>query len=183
MDLITVVFPLIVLSLCLGSGNCDLRIVDQLFFRIGSMSLRGNRINVIRFLRRIQTFDNFIRQNFILGPAKRILVLFLRHVFCRSKGIKSKIRENAPSSIEIRLIIMYCMSRISKILEHIRCTFAGGFLENALVWILTRSEIMKAHTGDRFKFCIGSSCSYRRNLVISRSVFFHDFTEIRDWIL
>ena len=148
MDFITVVFPLIIL--CFGSctGNGDLRIIDQLFFRISTMSLRGNRINIIRSIRRIQTFKNLICQNFILCPAKRVLIFFLRHIFCRSKSIKSKIRENTPSSIEIGFIVMYRMCGITQIFQYIRCTFASRFFQNTLIWILTRSEIMQTHTGD-----------------------------------
>ena len=148
MDFVTVVFPLIILCFGCCTGNSDLRGINQLFFRISAMSLCGNRINIIRSLCRIQTFKNLICQNFIFGPAERILVVFLRHIFCRSECVKSKIRENTPSSIEVGFIVMYRMCGITQIFQYIRRTFTSRFFQDTLIRILTRSEIMQTHTGD-----------------------------------
>ena len=77
------------------------------------MSLYGNSIYIIRSFCGIQTLDDLIGEDTVLGPAQRVLLVFILHVLCRSKGIKSQIRENASSSVEIRLIVMYCMGSIA----------------------------------------------------------------------
>ena len=167
MNLIAVVFPLVILVFGSCTCNGDLRIIQHGFFRITAVPLHRNCIYIIRFFCGVQAFDDLICQNLILCPAKWIFVLFLRHIFRRGKGVKSEIREDTSSSIEVCLIVMYCVSHISQILKYIWCTLAGGFLEDTLVRILSRSEIVKAHPCDGLKFCVGSSCSYRRHLIIS----------------
>ena len=148
MDLIAVILPLVVLRFCCSTCDCDLRIIDQLFFRICSMSLCGDCIYIIRSFRRIQTFDDLISENFIFCPAQRVLIIFLCHIFSRSESIKSKVRKDTSSSVEVCLIIMHCMSAVSKILQDIWCAFAGCLFQNTLVRIFSRSKIMKAHTCD-----------------------------------
>ena len=183
MNLVYVVLPLVVQFLGRCTGNCDLRIFQYRFRRIISMSLYGNGVYIIRSFCGIQTFDDLISKHAVLGPAQRVLLILILHILSGSKGIKSQIRENASSSIEIRLIVMYGVCGISQIFQHIRSTLTGGFLKNTLIRIFTRAKIMKAHSGNGLKLCVGSSGSYRRNLVITGRIFFHQFPEIRDRVL
>ena len=147
------------------------------------MSLYGNSIYIIRSFCGIQALDDFIRENTVLGPAQRVLLIFILHVLCGGKGIKSQIRENASSSIEIRLIVMYCMRSITKIFQNIWCALTGSFLKDTLIRILSWSKIMKAHSGNGFKLSICSSSSYGRYLIISGRILLHQLSEIRNRIL
>ena len=147
------------------------------------MSLYGNSIHIIRSFCGIQTLDDLICENTVPGPAQRVLLVFILHVLCGGKGIKSQIRKNASSSVEIRLIVMYCMCSIAKIFQNIRCTLTCSFLKNALVRIFPWTKIMKAHSGNGLKLRVGSSGSYRRNLVITGRILLHQFPEIGDRIL
>ena len=146
------------------------------------MSLYGNSIYIIRPFCGIQTLDDLIGEDTVLGPAQRVLLIFILHVLCRSEGIKSQIRKNASSSVEIRLIVMYCMSSIAQILQNIRCALTGSFLKDTLVRIFTRSKIMKAHSGNGFKLSICGSGSYGRYLIISGGILLHQLSEIRNRI-
>ena len=78
---------------------------------------------------------------------------------------------------------MYCMSSIAQILQNIRCALTGSFLKDTLVRIFPWPKIMKAHSGNGFKLRVGSSGSYRRNLVITGRIFLHQLPEIGDRIL
>ena len=147
------------------------------------MSLYGNSIYIIRSFCGIQALDDFIRENTVLSPAQRVLLIFILHVLCRSKGIKSQIRENTSSSVEIRLIVMYCMRSITKIFQNIWCALTGSFLKNTLVRIFPRPKIMKTHSGNGLKLRVGSSGSYRRNLVITGRILLHQLPEIWDRVL
>ena len=131
------------------------------------MSLYGNRVYIVRTFCGIQTFDDLICQNFIFYPAVGILIILSGHIFFGCKGIKSKIREYISSAIKVRFIVMYCMSGISQTFQHIRSTLAGSLFQNTLIRIFSWSEIMHAHSGDRFELCVGSSCANRRNLIVS----------------
>ena len=182
MDLIYVIFPFIVLFLSRRTGNCDLRILQNLLIRICTMSLYGNSIYIIRPLSRIQTFQNFICQNLILYPAIWILLVLSCHVLFRSKSIKSEIRENRSSSIEVCLIIMNRMGGIAHILQYVRCTLTGSLSQNTLIRIFPGSEIMHTHSCNGFKLRICSTCTYRRNLIISGGIFLHQLSERRDRI-
>ena len=146
------------------------------------MSLYGNSIYIIRSFCGIQTLDDLIGEDTVLGPAQRVLLIFILHVLCRSKGIKSQIRENASSSVEIRLIVMYCMGSIAQILQNIRRALTCSFLKDTLVRIFSRSKIMKAHSSNGFKLSICGSGSYGRYLIISGGILLHQLSEIRNRI-
>ena len=167
MDLIYVIFPFIVLFLSRCTGNCDLRIFQNLLIRIRTMSLYRNSIYIIRSLSGVQTLQNLICQNLILYPAIWILLVLSCHVLFGSKSIKSEIRENRSSSIEVCLIIMNCMGGITQLLQYIRCTLTGSLSQNTLIRIFPRSKIMHTHSCNGFKLCIGSTCTDRGNLIIS----------------
>ena len=77
---------------------------------------------------------------------------------------------------------MYCMSGISQTFQHIRSTLAGSLFQNTLIRIFSWSEIMHAHSGDRFELCVGSSCANRRNLIVSWGIILHQLTETRNRI-
>ena len=77
---------------------------------------------------------------------------------------------------------MYCMSSIAQILQNIRCALTGSFLKDTLVRILSRSKIMKAHSGNGFKLSICGSSSYGRYLIISGGILLHQLSEIRNRI-
>ena len=180
MDLIYVIFPFIVPFLSRCTGNCNLRILQNLLIRICTMSLYGNSIYIIRSLSGIQTFQDFICQNLILYPAIWILLVLSCHVLFGSKGIKSEIRKNRSSAIEVCLIIMNRMGGIAQILQYIRCTLTGSLFQNTLIRIFPGSEIMHTHSCNGFKLCIGSTCTDRRNLIISGRIFLHQLTECRN---
>ena len=184
MDLVDIVFPLIVLLLCGRAGNCDLRILEDRFFRVGPVPLHGDGVYIIRLiLCGIQTLDDLIRKDTVPGPSKRVFVVLLRHVFRGSEGVKSKIRENTLSAVEVCLIVMYGMSRIAKIFQDIRRALAGGLLEDTLIGIFPGAEIMHAHSRYGLELCVRRSGSHGRNLVITRRIFLHQFPEIGDRII
>src|SRR5699024_1008461 len=96
------------------------------FFRVGPVSLHGDGVYIIRLiLCGIQTLDDLIRKDAVPGPSKRVFVILLRHIFRRSEGVKSKIRENTLSAVEVCLIVMYGMGGVTKLFQYIRRALAG----------------------------------------------------------
>ena len=166
-DLVHIVFPLVILLFCGRSGDSDLRIFQNGFLRVCAMSLYGNGIYIVRSFCRFQAFHDLICQNSVFYPAQGRFFVFLRHIFCRGKGIKAQIGENTFSSIEICFVIMYCMGRIPQIFQDIGRALAGSLLQNAFVGIFPWSEVVHTHSGDGFKLCICSTCAYRGNLKVS----------------
>ena len=183
MNLIYIILPLAVQLFRRRPGHGNGRIIQNRLTGVISMSLHGDCIYIIRFFCRIQTFQDFICQNAILYPAKWILQIFIFHVLLRGKGIKPQIRKNRSSAIEICFIVMYRMSRISKILQNIRNALTGSLFEYTLIRILTRTKIMKTHSRNCFKFRICSTCSNSRHLIISGRIFLHQLPEIGNRIL
>ena len=182
MNLIHIVLPFTIQLIRRRTGNCNRRIVQNGLAWIITMSLHGNGIHIIRTVSRIQTLNDLIRQHTVFYPSKRILQVLICHILFRSKGVKSQIGENRPSSIEVGFIIMYRMCGIPQIFQNIGHTFTGSLLKNTLIRIFTWSKIVKTHTCNGLKFRICRTGSNRRNLVISGRILFHQLPEVRDWI-
>ena len=165
--LIHIILPGIIFLLRFSSTHLNHRICQYRLFRVIPMSLNRNRIHIIRTLRGLHRLHNLICQNMVFHPSHLGSVADIRHVLLRSKGIKSQSGKYRPSSIKICLIIMNRMGSIPQFFQNISSTFTGFLFQNGFVRILSRSKISKTHSCNRFKFRIGSSCSYRRYFIVS----------------
>ena len=180
MDLVHIVLPLVILGSSRRTGHSDLMLFKLRFLRVGSVSLHRDGINIIRLiLCGIQAFQDLICKNPVSCPAQRVFIILLRHILCRGKSVKSQIRENTSSSVEIRLIVMYGMTGISQLSKSIRSAFTGCLLQNTLIRIFSRSEIPKAHACNGLKLCICRTCAYRRHFIISGGILLHQLAEVR----
>ena len=183
-QLIHIIFPGVIVFLpVLRSAHGDLRIFQHRLRGIIPMALYGNRVNVIRPFRGVQTFDDLIRQDMILHPVCGRRIGNVRHVFFRSKGLESQIGENRFSGIEIGLVVVNGVGGVAQAFQDVGHAFAGFLLENTLIGILARPEIMQAHTGYGFKLRVGRAGSHGRHPEIARRILFHQPAEIGDGIL
>ena len=165
--LIHIIFPGIIFLLRFSSAHLNHRLCQYRLFRIIPMSLNRNRIHIIRTLRGLHSLHNLICQNMIFHPSHLGSVADIGHVLLRSKGVKSQSGKNRPSSIKICLIIMNRMGSIPQFFQNISSTFTSFLFQNGFVRIFSCSKVPKTHSCNRFKFSIGSSCSYRRYFIVS----------------
>ena len=169
--LIYIIFPCIIFLFRFRSRYFNLRIRKYRFGWIISMSLYRDRIYIIRTFCGFHGLKNFISQNMIFYPSHRCGITDVRHIFLRSKGVKSKSGKYGSSSVEIRFIVMNRMSTVTELLKIIGCALAGRLFQNRLIRILSRPKIMKTHTGDRFKLRIRGSRTYCRHFVVAGRIF------------
>ena len=76
-DLVAVIFPFVIDSLRLSTGNGDLGVVDHRLFGIIPVSLHRYGVNVIRIIGRFQGFHNIFCQVSVPHPVIGIGVVLL----------------------------------------------------------------------------------------------------------
>ena len=183
MKLIYIIFPCVVLLFGLRTGHLDLRIGKHRLGRIIAVSLYRDRVYIVRTLCGSHRFEDLIGQNVVFYPAHRRGIADIRHVFLGSKGVKSQSGKYRSSSIEVRLVVVDRMRAVAEFLQIIRRALAGCLFQDCLIRILTRSEIMQAHTCDRLELRVRGSRSYSRHFVVSGGIFLTQFPEVRNRIL
>ena len=91
MNLIYIIFPgVIIFFPVFRACHCNLRIVKHRLCRIITVALYRNRIDIIRFVCRIERFYDLFCQNMVFYPSCRRHIRDIRHIFLRGKGIKTK---------------------------------------------------------------------------------------------
>ena len=130
----------------------------------------------------IKCLSNLSCKNIILSPSHRRFFKPI-HIFNWSKCFISQMWKHQISIIECSIIIVYCMSWITKFLKVIghRLTYLG--FHNCSIWIFTWSKIININSCLYFKLCITCSCSKAWNWEISWRTFRYKFLIIRQRIL
>ena len=167
--LVHIVFPGIVLLFRRCSCYGDLRVLNHFFCRIISMSLYTDCKYKILLLGRVQSVFDVRQKNIILRPS---ILCCLAHL-----------RKCIGTAVEITTVVVNRMGSVTECRKCSCCTFTYLILKLCLIRILARSEITQVHTCQHFKFCIGCSGPYRRNLKISGRIIFKHLAQIRNRIL
>ena len=111
------------------------------------MGLHGDGEDEIAVLGGAQRLQNFLRQDGILRPAKRI-PLDVVHVFQRRERLEAEIGIDAVAAVERGVIIMDGVGGIARALQRIGHGFAGPVLDDGLVGILPDAEVIEIHAGE-----------------------------------
>ena len=180
--LVHIVFPGIVLLFCRCSCYGDLRVLNHLFCRIISMSLHTDCKYKILLLGRVQSVFDVRQKNIILRPSILCCLKNIHKLFT-CKAVKTNIVKYLRTAVEITTVVVNRMGSVTECRKCSCCTFTYLILKLCLIRILARSEITQVHTCQHFKFCIGCSGSYRRNLKISGRIIFKHLAQIRNRIL
>ena len=181
-DLIHIVFPFILQCLVLDSLNLNLRVFDDLLFRIITMSLYADGHQEILLLGSVHCFHHVLNQHFIFRPSIWCGLQDI-HKFLTGKCIISGIVVYTGTAIEVTTVIMQSMSSISQCAQCCCRTFRSLFFQISLKWIFSRSEETHIHTGHNLKLGIRGSGAYGWHLKISGRIILIHLMQIRACIL
>ena len=172
---IVFVFPL---QLLIITGNCSIRSLEYSLCRICSVAFYGYYVKEVPLFSRLHDLHDLSGQNCILTPVGRSKCHVI-HVLYGCERVKPKVRIHFIAVVEKGSVVMKSACLISVALRYICHAFQSFFSQFTLVRVFTRSEELGTYACQHLEFCIGSSCSARRDCELARCIVLKQFIEYR----